>query len=105
MSPLGLGGQRRVNRNDVYLLQQSVQRQPLGTNLLLNRSRCPDRVVIENIRLKPLRNPRKLPADAPETNNPHRLAAQLAHLEGFSCPKPLPLVQSVVVEGKFFEDR
>ena len=86
-------------------MQQIVQRQPLSANLLLNRSWCPDRVIIENIRLKPFRNPRKLPADTTEADNAHRLIAQLAHLERLSCPNPLSCVQSVVVERQFFEDR
>ena len=81
-----------MNRNDVCSLQQIVQRQPLGTDLLLNNSWCPDRIVIENVCLKPFRNPRKLPANAAEANNTHGLIAQLAHLEGFSCPEPLSFV-------------
>ena len=94
-----------MNRHDICSLQQIVQYQPFSTDLLLNSSWCLDRIVIENVCLKPFRNPRKLPADAAEPNNPHGLIAQLAHLERFSCPNPLSFVQSVVVEGKFFEDR
>ena len=81
-----------MNAHDIGLFEQSVKRQELRPDLLLNSARGPHRVVIANGRLKSLSQAGDLLADSAKADKPQRLAAEFTHVQSFLKSEPFPLM-------------